>query len=64
MGTVEILIACALGLILLGAVLGVTTVRQIRKFVQQVREDERRAAEEDARRREDSQKNDESGAKI
>lgn len=60
----EILIACVLGLILLGAVVGATAVGQIRRFAAQVREDERRAAEEAARRPEDARENDESGAKI
>ena len=39
---------CALGLIALGAVVGVTVTRQVRRFADQVREDERRAEAERA----------------
>lgn len=61
---VEILLLCVLGLILLGAIVGVATVRQIRRFAAQVREDERRAAEEAAQRSKGACENDESGAKV
>ena len=47
-GILKLLAACALGLIALGAVVGATVTRQIRRVADQVREDERLAQEERA----------------
>lgn len=44
----RLLAVCALGLIALGAVVGATVTRQVRRFADQVREDERLAEEERA----------------
>lgn len=62
------LAVCAVGLIAMGTVLGAVTARQIRRFLAQVREDERRAAEEWRAAQESDEgpahNKDESGAKL
>lgn len=46
METIELIAVCAAALIALGAVVCAVTVGQIRRFVAQVREEERQAARE------------------
>lgn len=43
---VKLLAACALALVALGAVVGITVARQVRRFTRQLQEEERAAAEE------------------
>lgn len=49
---VKLLVVCALGLAALGAVVGMTVTRQIRRFTDALREEER--AVEDERREEEN----------
>ena len=65
----RLLAFCAVGLIALGAVVCVTVTRQIRRFADQVREDERiaeeqRSAEKKRTRASGQDKNNSSGASI
>ncbi len=67
MSTLEWIIVCAIGIIVLAVIVCVVTVKQIRQFMNQVREDERRAAEEEDERQaagEDEKNKDELGAKL
>lgn len=44
--TIELLAVCALGLLALGTVVGITVMRQVRRFTDKLREEERAAEDE------------------
>ena len=62
-GILRLLAACALGLIALGAVVGMTVTRQVRRFADQVREDER-AAERERLEESGQEENNSSGESV
>lgn len=57
MESVRIALICAVALVLLAAIVAWTSVKQVRRILSQMREDERRTAME----KEDQEKNDDNG---